>query len=197
MTIRIHPQGFRTALLKERRPSCGSGQSYDGTFTGTLISGSGVTAELLEKNGIDIDILYRDLDAFVADVASVVEQHQARNGYTTCMWHNLRTCRILFDRNGRLAQAKTRFDVAYPDELRESIILTILGTFVGVPLGIWFHGFIMSVVKVDFVCFQTQISPLSYAIGIAITLLTTLIVDKMLSKKIDRINMAESLKSVE
>ena len=35
------------------------------------------------NNGIDIDILYRDLDSFTADVASVVEQHQARNGYTT------------------------------------------------------------------------------------------------------------------
>ena len=46
--------GCTAALLKERSPSCGSGQIYDGTFTGTLISGSGVTAELLEKNGIAV-----------------------------------------------------------------------------------------------------------------------------------------------
>lgn len=80
---------------------------------------------------------------------------------------------------------------------RESIILTLMGTVVGVPLGIWLHRFIMSVVKVDFVCFQVQISPMSFAIGIAVTILVTLIVDQLLGKKIDRINMAESLKSVE
>lgn len=72
--------------------------------------------------GVDMDILYRDLDAFTRDVASVVEAHQARNGYTTCMWHNLRTCRIVYDREGRLAAAKRRFDVPYPEPLRRSIV---------------------------------------------------------------------------
>lgn len=74
------------------------------------------------KNGIEIDILYRNLDSFTQDVASVVEQYQARNGYTTCMWHNLRTCKILYDRDGRLAAAKARFDVPYPEQLQENII---------------------------------------------------------------------------
>ena len=72
--------------------------------------------------GVDIDILYRSLDAFTADVASVVERHEARNGYTTCMWHNLLTCKILYDRDGRLAAAKRRFDVPYPEALRAEII---------------------------------------------------------------------------
>ena len=42
------------AILKERSPSCGSGQIYDGTFTKTSIPGNGVTAELLRKNGIAV-----------------------------------------------------------------------------------------------------------------------------------------------
>lgn len=74
------------------------------------------------KNGVDIDILYRNLNDFTNDVASVVEQCQPRNGYTTCMWHNLLTCKILYDRDGRLAKAKERFDVPYPSLLRERII---------------------------------------------------------------------------
>lgn len=74
------------------------------------------------KNGVDIDILYRSLDDFTRDVASVVEAHEACNGYTTCMWHNLRTCRIMYDRDGRLAAAKRRFDVPYPEGLRANII---------------------------------------------------------------------------
>lgn len=42
------------ALLKERSPSCGCGEIYDGTFSGKIISGDGVTAELLRKSGIEI-----------------------------------------------------------------------------------------------------------------------------------------------
>lgn len=80
---------------------------------------------------------------------------------------------------------------------RESIILTVLGSVVGIPLGIWLHRFIMSCVKTDFVCFQARIAPLSYFLGIAITVLVTLVVNGLLGKKIDRIDMAESLKSVE
>lgn len=74
------------------------------------------------NSGIDMDILYRDLDGFLSDVASVVEQKAARNGYTTCMWHNLRTCKILYDANGRLTEAKRRFQVPYPPELKRNII---------------------------------------------------------------------------
>ncbi len=46
--------GCDAAVLKERSPSCGRGQIYDGTFTGTLIAGDGVTAELLAQNGIPV-----------------------------------------------------------------------------------------------------------------------------------------------
>ena len=42
------------ALFKEKSPSCGSGKIYDGTFSSTLVSGDGVTSELLKKNGIEI-----------------------------------------------------------------------------------------------------------------------------------------------
>ena len=46
--------GCRLAVLKERSPSCGKGQIYDGTFSGRLTAGDGVTAELLEKEGIAV-----------------------------------------------------------------------------------------------------------------------------------------------
>lgn len=44
----------RYAILKERSPSCGKGQIYDGTFTGTLTAGNGITASLLMENGITV-----------------------------------------------------------------------------------------------------------------------------------------------
>lgn len=46
--------GCRIALLKERSPSCGSGTIYDGTFSGGLTAGDGVTAALLRENGIAV-----------------------------------------------------------------------------------------------------------------------------------------------
>ena len=46
--------GCRAAVLKERSPSCGSGEIYDGTFSGRLTPGNGVTAALLKENGIAV-----------------------------------------------------------------------------------------------------------------------------------------------
>jgi len=47
-------EGIGIALLKEKSPSCGKRNIYDGSFTRTLISGSGVTADLLRKYKIRI-----------------------------------------------------------------------------------------------------------------------------------------------
>ena len=46
--------GIRTAILKEKSPSCGSESIYDGSFSGTLTAGDGVTAALLRKEGIAV-----------------------------------------------------------------------------------------------------------------------------------------------
>ena len=46
--------GCKAAVLKERSPSCGCGAVYDGTFTGTLTDGDGVTAALLRAHGIRV-----------------------------------------------------------------------------------------------------------------------------------------------
>ncbi len=46
--------GCQAAVLKERSPSCGRGAVYDGTFSGTLTAGDGVTAALLAERGIPV-----------------------------------------------------------------------------------------------------------------------------------------------
>ena len=46
--------GCRAALLKERSPSCGNGEIYDGTFSHTLVPGDGVTAQLLKAHGVTV-----------------------------------------------------------------------------------------------------------------------------------------------
>ena len=46
--------GVTKAVLKERSPFCGFGAIYDGTFTGKVVPGNGVAAELLAENGVAI-----------------------------------------------------------------------------------------------------------------------------------------------
>ncbi len=46
--------GISKAIMKSKSPSCGCGQIYDGTFSGTLIPGNGMAAELLLQNGIEV-----------------------------------------------------------------------------------------------------------------------------------------------
>lgn len=47
--------GATKAILKSRSPSCGCGKIYDGTFSGKLIPGDGLFAEMLKNNGIDVE----------------------------------------------------------------------------------------------------------------------------------------------
>jgi uncharacterized protein YbbK (DUF523 family) len=46
--------GCNQAILKANSPSCGSGQVYDGTFSGTLVKGDGIFAKLLKDNGVTV-----------------------------------------------------------------------------------------------------------------------------------------------
>lgn len=46
--------GIKTAILKSNSPSCGCGKIYDGTFSGVLIKGDGVTTALLRKHSIKV-----------------------------------------------------------------------------------------------------------------------------------------------
>ena len=52
--------GCKAAVLKEKSPSCGCGEVYDGTFSRRLIAGDGVTAEALKAHGITV---YGESDA--------------------------------------------------------------------------------------------------------------------------------------
>ena len=45
---------IKVAILKQRSPSCGSGQIYDGSFSGMIIKGDGVTTSLLKSKGIKV-----------------------------------------------------------------------------------------------------------------------------------------------
>lgn len=61
-----HYLGIKTAILKDGSPSCGLNQIYDGTFSGKKIKGSGITAQLLIKNGIRV-LSENDIEDFLTN----------------------------------------------------------------------------------------------------------------------------------
>jgi hypothetical protein len=83
------------------------------------------------NNGIDMDIIYRDRNEFERTVSSVVLDCTPWNGYTTCMWHNLITSRVVFDRNGKLAALQKKYQIPYPQTLKKNIIARNLNLLSG------------------------------------------------------------------
>ena len=67
----------------------------------------------------------------------------------------------------------------------------------GLGLGAIFHRFVMSQVKIDMVSFAVQIKPVSFLYSLLLTFLFALIINGVMSVKLEKINMAESLKSVD
>ena len=92
--------------------------------------------------------------------------------------------------------------IKYPMEVasyvfRENFFLTAIGGGVGLLLGKLLHWFVMEQINIDMVCFQAVVQPVSYLYSFALTFLFACIVNAAMFGKLDDINMAESLKSIE
>jgi putative ABC transport system permease protein len=80
---------------------------------------------------------------------------------------------------------------------KENLFLTALGACVGLGGGIALLRFVMSQIKIDMVWFQPRLSFLSYILALVLTMVSACLVDFFLYFKLEKINMAEALKSVE
>ncbi len=80
---------------------------------------------------------------------------------------------------------------------KENILLTVLGTGFGLILGRVFLEFVMMNIKIDMVWFKTRLVFPSYIYSVLLTLLCAVLVDLLFHFKLQKINMAEALKSVE
>ena len=80
---------------------------------------------------------------------------------------------------------------------RENIVLTVLGAVFGIVLGKFLHGFIIVTVEIESVMFGRNIDLSSFIYGFLLTILFSLLVNGTMYFKLKKINMVESLKSVE
>ena len=80
---------------------------------------------------------------------------------------------------------------------RENMVLTAMGCGLGLILGKLLHFYVMYQVDIDMISFDVHIKTISYLLSILLTFAFTWIVNRIMAGKLDRINMAESLKSVD
>ncbi len=80
---------------------------------------------------------------------------------------------------------------------KENLSLTVIGAIAGLFLGDLLLIFVMSQIKIDIVWFKAIALPLTYLLSIVLTMLSAVIVDFVFYFKLEKINIAEALKSVE
>ena len=80
---------------------------------------------------------------------------------------------------------------------KENMALTVVGSIFGLFLGQLFLLFVMDQIKIDMVWFKALVMPESYVLSFVLTMISSVVVDFIFYFKLQKINMAEALKSVE
>ena len=80
---------------------------------------------------------------------------------------------------------------------REIIILSALGSLAGLGMGKALHAFVMEQIQIDAMFFACRITPLSYLVAFVVTMLFTAVISLGMRPRLRKIDMAESLKSIE
>ena len=80
---------------------------------------------------------------------------------------------------------------------KETLILTVIGILLGLPVGRFFSGLLTSVLKMPSIYFAVSVHPSTYLFAGGMTFLFALAVDLITNRLLDHINMVDALKSVE
>lgn len=106
------PVAFRTALIAARSTRSEidnriweTGDEWDDRLLGT-----------------HVDVMFRSQSWAEEELARVLDRHEAQLGYSTCFWHNIRTSRAVYDRQGWFAALGERARRPYPEPLARAVI---------------------------------------------------------------------------
>ena len=80
---------------------------------------------------------------------------------------------------------------------REVLLLSLMGDALGMALGTFLEGFVATTAETDYIMLGRTIHPLSYVLAFVITFAFAVVVVVAMRKRLDRVNMVESLKSVD
>jgi hypothetical protein len=73
-------------------------------------------------SGLHVDVMFREVRWIEDQLDRVLLRHQASLGYSTAIWHGIRSSAALFDRSGWYARLRERAAVPYPEPLRRAIV---------------------------------------------------------------------------
>ena len=116
-----------------------------------------------------------------------------------CHWCICNICSIA-DCNssvGRAEKGQRAYTEVSAYVYRENVILTFIGVLAGAVFGIFLHRYIIRTVEVDAVMFGRNINPVSFLYCGLLTIGFSMIVNLFMHQKLKKIDMVESLKSVE
>ena len=148
-----------------------------------------VNQEMAEQVGKMLEALNLVVVTIVvcAGLLAVIVLYNLTNINITERIREIATIKVLGFRSGESA--------AYV--FKENLLLTGLGTLVGLPAGMLLLDFVMSQIRIDMIWMPPRLSALAFLLAVALTLLSACFVDFVLYFKLEKINMAEALKSVE
>ncbi|MFM1595896.1 nucleotidyltransferase domain-containing protein [Streptococcus mutans] len=108
-------------------------------------------------SGQDIDILYRDINQIKDELVDVVERCIIQNAYTTCLWHNVLHSKILYVSGDKLKYIVNRFDINYPQKLKQTILSHHMNLLTG-HLPSYDKQIIKAVMRKDIVSFNHRVT---------------------------------------
>lgn len=168
--------------------------SQEEALSSSLISQDGITSVTFIRDLQDtVDDMMRSLNLVIwvliisAGLLAFVVLYNLNNINITERRRELATLKVLGFYDGEVA--------AYV--YRENVLLTILGIIVGIFVGIGLHRYLIQTVELDYMMFGQTIRPLSYLFSILLTIVFSVVVNFFVFFKLRKIDMIESLKSVE
>lgn len=77
---------------------------------------------ILEDSNTLVELVYRDIKWITNQLHSLLKEHKASVGYTTCFWHNFINSQILYDKTGRGKSLQSKYSTSFPKQLKQNII---------------------------------------------------------------------------
>lgn len=163
--------------------------------SGAMVAGMAdvMNVMIVEELAEQVSSILEALDTIVvvivicAGALAVIVLYNLTNINITERIREIATIKVLGFRSGESA--------AYV--FKENLLLSAMGTVVGLGMGYGLLSFVISQIKVDMIWLTPQITVLSSLICVALTMVFAVLVDFLLYFKLEKINMAEALKSVE
>ena len=198
--IYMSPEAFESLTLRKPEYNAGAFRYREGL----TVDETALSQRLLENDGVLATVMVESIqEEFEKSISSldyvIVILILAAGALAFVVLYNLTNINI----TERLREIATIKVLGFRDQevasyvYRENVFLTIVGSLVGLVLGFSLHLFVIRTMEIDTMMFGRNIHVLSFLYSMVLTMAFSVFVNLFMSKKLQNIDMAASLKSVE